>query len=148
MLACAIINKRLEPYKKNYSSWKEIINAASNDNVFLSATAQYCPPLLTPTDYFRYFVWGSAVSVVELDVLTGETQILRSDIVYDCGVSLNPLIDLGQVEGAFCFGVGTFLTEEVVRDEKDNCITVCNIKKILIAISLAYPGCLSCSLSQ
>lgn len=118
MLACAIINKRLEPYTKKYSTWKEIINAASNDNVFLSATAQYCPPLLTPTDYFRYFVWGSAVSVVELDVLTGETQILRSDIVYDCGVSLNPLIDLGQVEGAFCFGVGTFLTEEVVRDEK------------------------------
>jgi xanthine dehydrogenase/oxidase len=117
MLACEILSKRLEPYKSKYTTWKEIINAASNDNVLLSATAQYCPPTLTAKDHFRYFVWGSCVSIVELDVLTGETQILRSDIVYDCGVSLNPLVDLGQVEGAFCFGIGTFLTEEVVRDE-------------------------------
>ena len=116
MLACKVLAKRLEPYRKKISDWHQIVQAASNDNVFLSATAQYCPPLISAQDHFRYFVWGSALSIVELDVLTGEIQILRSDIVYDCGVSLNPLIDLGQVEGAFCFGIGTFLLEEVVRD--------------------------------
>ena len=56
------------------SDWHQIVQAASNDNVFLSATAQYCPPLISAQDHFRYFVWGSALSIVELDVLTGETK--------------------------------------------------------------------------
>uniref|UniRef100_A0A0E0QW68 Aldehyde oxidase/xanthine dehydrogenase second molybdopterin binding domain-containing protein n=1 Tax=Oryza rufipogon TaxID=4529 RepID=A0A0E0QW68_ORYRU len=50
--------------------------------------------------------------VVEVDVLTGETTILRSDLVYDCGQSLNPAVDLGQVEGAFVQGIGFFTNEE------------------------------------
>ena len=45
-----------------------------------------------------YFNYGAAVSEVEVDVLTGETTILRSDIVYDAGYSLNPAIDIGQVK--------------------------------------------------
>jgi xanthine dehydrogenase molybdopterin-binding subunit B len=49
---------------------------------------------------------------VEVDVLTGATTILRSDLLYDCGQSLNPAVDLGQVEGAFVQGVGFFTNEE------------------------------------
>lgn len=118
IMACDIINSRLAPYKSKFDAWTSIIAAASNDHVMLSASAQFSPKPYEGHQY-RYFVWGSSISVVELDVLTGETQILRSDLVYDCGVSLNPAIDIGQVEGAFVFGIGTFLSEEVVIDESN-----------------------------
>ena len=48
---------------------------------------------------FNYFTYGVAVTEVELDVLTGENQVLRSDVVMDLGASINPAIDIGQVEG-------------------------------------------------
>jgi xanthine dehydrogenase molybdopterin-binding subunit B len=50
-----------------------------------------------------------------LDVLTGELDLLRSDIEYDCGQSLNPAIDIGQAEGAFVMGLGFFFREDLVR---------------------------------
>lgn len=59
-----------------------------------------------------YNIFGAACSVVEVDVLTGETSIIRTDIVYDCGKSLNPAIDIGQCEGAFVMGIGFFLRED------------------------------------
>jgi xanthine dehydrogenase/oxidase len=122
MIACKVIVSRLAPYKSKYNTWAAIIAAASNDNVMLSASGQYSP---TPYEghKYRYFVWGSSISVVELDVLTGETEILLSSLVYDCGVSLNPAIDIGQVEGAFVFGIGTFLMEEVLMDENGILLT-------------------------
>eukprot|EP00257_Ricinus_communis_P025132 XP_025012546.1 indole-3-acetaldehyde oxidase-like [Ricinus communis] len=61
------------------------------------------------TEYLNY---GAAVSEVEIDLLTGQTTILRSDILYDCGQSLNPAVDLGQIEGAFVQGIGFFMLEE------------------------------------
>lgn len=60
--------------------------------------------------------YAAAVSVVEVDVLTGENQILSADLLYDCGKSLSPEIDLGQAEGAFMIGVGHFLTEGLEYD--------------------------------
>ena len=48
-----------------------------------------------------YSAFGACVSEVEVDVLTGERQLLRADILYDCGYSLNPALDMGQVEGGF-----------------------------------------------
>lgn len=51
---------------------------------------------------------------MEIDVLTGETTVLRADLLYDMGQSMNPAIDIGQVEGAFVQGLGYVLTEEVV----------------------------------
>jgi xanthine dehydrogenase/oxidase len=65
-------------------------------------------------DSFVGFTYSAACSVIELDVLTGEVKILSSDIVFDMGWSLNPAIDIGQVEGAFVQGVGYVLTEELV----------------------------------
>ena len=61
-----------------------------------------------------FFVWGAAVSMVELDVLTGSVRTLKTEIVQDCGYSLNPALDVGQVEGAFLMGVGYYMLEELI----------------------------------
>ncbi|HEY6969803.1 MAG TPA: molybdopterin cofactor-binding domain-containing protein [Candidatus Angelobacter sp.] len=65
-------------------------------------------------DSFVGFTYSGACSVAEVDILTGEVKILTSDIVYDMGWSLNPAIDIGQVEGAFVQGIGYLLTEKIV----------------------------------
>ncbi|KAK9864227.1 hypothetical protein WJX84_007048 [Apatococcus fuscideae] len=66
----------------------------------------------------KYNVFGAACSEVEVNLLTGEKTLLRSDILYDCGRSLNPAIDVGQVEGAFVMGIGVLATEEVEYDSQ------------------------------
>jgi xanthine dehydrogenase large subunit len=62
---------------------------------------------------FSYYAYGAAVSEVVVDTLTGEWKLLRADALYDAGQSLNPAIDLGQVEGAFIQGMGWLTTEEL-----------------------------------
>eukprot|EP00930_Biecheleria_cincta_P032025 TRINITY_DN22225_c0_g1_i1.p1 TRINITY_DN22225_c0_g1~~TRINITY_DN22225_c0_g1_i1.p1 ORF type:complete len:1375 (-),score=254.01 TRINITY_DN22225_c0_g1_i1:420-4043(-) len=64
----------------------------------------------------EYFCYGAAASEVEVDVLTGETTVLSTSILYDCGKSLNPTIDLGQCEGAFMMGLGFFLRERLITN--------------------------------
>ncbi|MGH9457607.1 MAG: molybdopterin cofactor-binding domain-containing protein [Thermoanaerobaculia bacterium] len=71
-------------------------------------------PATSEFDSFTGFTYSAACSVVEVDVLTGETKILSADIVYDMGWSLNPAIDIGQVEGAFIQGVGFLTSEQLV----------------------------------
>ena len=65
-------------------------------------------------DSFPGFTYSAVCSEVEVDILTGETKILSADIVYDMGWSLNPAIDIGQVEGAFVQGIGYVMTEKLV----------------------------------
>ncbi|KAK3612164.1 hypothetical protein CHS0354_016549 [Potamilus streckersoni] len=67
-----------------------------------------------PCDYFTY---GVACSEVEIDCLTGESQVLQTDIVMDVGKSLNPTIDIGQIEGAFIQGLGMMTSEKVLMAE-------------------------------
>ena len=67
---------------------------------------------------FYYFAYGAAVSEVVVDTLTGEFKLLRTDILHDAGKSLNPAIDVGQIEGGFIQSVGWLTTEELVWDEK------------------------------
>jgi xanthine dehydrogenase/oxidase len=64
-------------------------------------------------DSFVGFTYSAACSVVEVDILTGEVKVLSSDLVYDMGWSLNPAIDVGQVEGAFVQGIGYVLSEKL-----------------------------------
>jgi xanthine dehydrogenase/oxidase len=68
-------------------------------------------------DSFVGFTYSAALAVVEVDILTGEVKIRSADIVYDMGRSMNPAIDIGQVEGAFMQGVGYLLTEKLVFEE-------------------------------
>jgi xanthine dehydrogenase large subunit len=67
---------------------------------------------------FYYYAYGAAVSEVIIDTLTGEHRLLRVDILHDCGRSLNPAIDLGQVEGGFVQGAGWLTSEELRWNEK------------------------------
>ena len=66
---------------------------------------------------FYYFAYGAAVSEVVIDTLTGEYKVLRVDILHDVGESLNPAIDIGQIEGGFIQGMGWLTTEELWWDE-------------------------------
>ncbi|HQS03296.1 MAG: xanthine dehydrogenase molybdopterin binding subunit [Halothiobacillus sp. 24-54-40] len=67
---------------------------------------------------FFYFAYGAAVSEVTVDTFTGEYKVDRVDIVHDCGASINPAIDTGQVEGGFIQGMGWLTTEELVYDDR------------------------------
>jgi xanthine dehydrogenase large subunit len=67
---------------------------------------------------FYYYAYGAAVSEVSVDTLTGEYQVDRTDILHDAGKSLNPALDLGQIEGAFVQGMGWLTTEELWWDDK------------------------------
>ncbi len=68
---------------------------------------------------FFYFAYGAAVSEVLVDTLTGEWKLLRADLLHDVGRSLNPAVDIGQVEGAFIQGMGWLTTEELVWHPAD-----------------------------
>ncbi|CAL5066944.1 unnamed protein product [Urochloa decumbens] len=116
-LACNILVDRLKPVKEQFQekqsnlSWDELISKAKLVGVNLSAREYYIPG---PSG--SYLNYGAAASEVEIDLLTGATTIVRSDLIYDCGQSLNPAVDLGQVEGAFVQGIGYFMTEEYVTN--------------------------------
>ena len=72
---------------------------------------------------FYYFTYSAAISEVEIDVLTGEYNILQTDIMYDAGASLNTNIDYGQIEGGFIQGVGYVTTENVLYDKNGKLTT-------------------------
>ena len=72
---------------------------------------------------FYYFAFGAACTEVIIDTLTGEYKMLRTDILHDVGASLNPAIDIGQVEGGYIQGMGWLTTEELVWNAKGKLIT-------------------------
>ena len=72
---------------------------------------------------FYYFAYGAAVSEVVIDTLTGECKLLRADLLHDVGTSLNPALDIGQIEGAFIQGMGWLTMEELVWHPKTGLLT-------------------------
>src|SRR5204862_4801161 len=72
---------------------------------------------------FFYFSYGAACSEVLIDVTTGEMKVTRVDILHDVGRSLNPAIDIGQIEGGFVQGMGWLTTEELVLDRRGRLLT-------------------------
>ncbi|KAL1552862.1 aryl-alcohol oxidase 3 [Salvia divinorum] len=117
-LCCSVLVERLTPLKETLKAdtgsvdWKTLILQANYAAVNLAANSLFVPD---PTA-MKYLNYGAAVSEVEVDILTGGTKILRTDIVYDCGQSMNPAVDLGQIEGAFVQGLGFFMQEEYSTD--------------------------------
>ncbi|XP_022080344.1 xanthine dehydrogenase/oxidase-like [Acanthaster planci] len=118
--ACETLLHRLEPYIRDdpKGSWEDWVDAAYKDRVSLSSTGfgkardLYFDWEKGRGDPYAYFAYGVAVSEVEIDCLTGDHQVLRTDIVMDVGDSLNPAIDIGQIEGGFIQGYGLFVLED------------------------------------
>ena len=100
-------------------TFAELVDAAYHARIPLSATGFYATPkihydreTLSGRPFF-YFAYGAAVSEVAIDTLTGEHRLLAVDILHDAGASLNPAIDLGQIEGGFLQGWGWLTCEEL-----------------------------------
>jgi xanthine dehydrogenase/oxidase len=118
--ACSTLNERLQPYIMQVSSsncstttttdWVTLLDSLPPD-VSLNTEGWYSPVVNPNGEKFQYFVYAACVSEIELDVLSGEVHVLAAEIAYDCGQSLNPAVDIGQIEGAFVMGLGYFLTE-------------------------------------
>ena len=112
-----------------FLSFEEVIQKAYFGQVSLSSTGFYrTPKIFYDRDKaagrpFYYFAYGAACSEVIVDTLTGEYKMLRTDILHDVGASLNPAIDIGQVEGAFVQGMGWLTTEELVWNNKGKLVT-------------------------
>lgn len=102
----------------------ELVKQAYMDRVQLSAAGFYKTPKIHwdrekgRGHPFYYFAYGAACTEVSIDTLTGEYMVERVDILHETGRSLNPAIDLGQIEGGFVQGMGWLTTEELVWDEK------------------------------
>jgi xanthine dehydrogenase large subunit len=104
-------------------SFAEAAARAYQGRISLSATGFYKTPKVEWDRIkghgrpFFYFAYGASITEVAVDTWTGENRILRTDILHDAGASLNPDLDIGQVEGAYVQGVGWLTTEELVWDE-------------------------------
>ncbi len=107
-------------------SFAEAAALSYQGRVSLSATGFYKTPKIEWDRIkgrgrpFFYFAYGASITEVTVDTLTGENRILRTDIVHDAGASLNPALDIGQVEGAYVQGAGWLTTEELVWDDRGN----------------------------
>lgn len=132
-LAALKLRKRLEEYcrknkvkgwKKDWAKlWPSIVSGAYSARVDLIAEALYSTPLIqnvvgvhSQGRAFLYFIFAAAASEVEIDVLTGEVQVLRADILYDAGRSLNSCLDLGQIEGSYVQGLGMMTSEQLMYE--------------------------------
>ncbi|KAA0013883.1 xanthine dehydrogenase molybdopterin binding subunit [Billgrantia pellis] len=99
--------------------WGELVQSAYLNRISLSEKGFYATPLIHYDRNvgqgrpFYYYAFGAAVAEVSVDTLTGEYQVDRVDILHDVGDSLNPAIDLGQVEGGFIQGMGWMTSEEL-----------------------------------
>ena len=97
---------------------------AYQHNISLSANGYYATPEIyyhresASGKPFYYFAFGAACSEVEIDTLTGESRVLRTDILHDVGRSINPAVDIGQIEGGFIQGMGWLTSEDLRWDEQ------------------------------
>jgi xanthine dehydrogenase large subunit len=105
-------------------SFADVAAMAYQARLSLSSTGYYRTPKIVWDRVrgmgrpFFYFAYGAAVTEVVIDTLTGENRILRTDILHDTGASLNPALDIGQIEGGYVQGAGWLTTEELVWDDR------------------------------
>jgi xanthine dehydrogenase large subunit len=110
-------------------SFAALARLAHQHRVQLSATGFYRTPKIwydrarARGRPFYYFAYGAACSEVAIDTLTGEYRLLRADLLHDVGRSINPAIDLGQIEGGFVQGMGWLTTEELCWSERGELTT-------------------------
>uniref|UniRef100_A0A8C2W2I8 aldehyde oxidase n=1 Tax=Chinchilla lanigera TaxID=34839 RepID=A0A8C2W2I8_CHILA len=119
--ACQILMARLQPIirRNPHGKWEEWVKKAFEESISLSATG-YFRGYQTNMDWdkeqgdaFPYYVYGAACAEVDIDCLSGAHKLLRADIFMDAAFSINPAVDIGQIEGAFVQGMGLYTTEEL-----------------------------------
>jgi xanthine dehydrogenase large subunit len=88
-----------------------------SDGFYATPKIHYDKTTLTGRPFY-YFAYGAACSEVAIDTLTGESRVLKVDILHDVGHSINPAIDIGQIEGGFVQGMGWLTSEELVWNEQ------------------------------
>ena len=109
--------------------FERLTQLAFTERVSLSSTGYYATPKITwdrdtaSGRPFLYFAGGAACSEVTVDIETGEMRVDRVDILHDAGRSLNPAIDMGQIEGGFVQGMGWLTTEELVFADDGRLLT-------------------------
>ena len=115
--------------KTHSLTFAELAKQAFLERVSLSSTGFYATPKISwdrdnvkGTPFF-YFSYGAACSEVTIDTMTGEMRVDQVDIIHDVGTSLNPAIDIGQIEGGFVQGMGWLTTEELVFDPQGRLTT-------------------------
>lgn len=128
--ACRRIAERLKPFRTKRdgspATWKEAVQTAYLDRVSLFSEGFYATPRCCEYNWslktkdnsqrgimYAYHTFGVGCAEVEVDLRTGEWACLRADVLVDVGSSLNPAIDIGQVEGAFVQGMGMYTLEEL-----------------------------------
>ncbi|TVU00883.1 hypothetical protein EJB05_53661 [Eragrostis curvula] len=119
--ACQQIKARMEPIasRGTHNSFAELAQACYMERVDLSAHGFYATPDIGfdwttgKGSPFHYFTYGAAFAEVEIDTLTGDFHTRTADVVMDLGFSINPAIDIGQIEGAFIQGLGWVAMEEL-----------------------------------
>jgi len=127
--ACEKIKARLKPFKLRHPDWsfQTLCEAAWFERIDMAAEGYYATPKGSEYDFdadvednsdrgemWNYFCFGLAMAEVTVDTKTGSFQVEKADVIMDVGQSLNPAIDIGQVEGAFIQGMGYFTTEELI----------------------------------
>jgi xanthine dehydrogenase large subunit len=111
------------------AGFAELVDLAYKARVQLSSTGFYSTPKIhydraaARGRPFFYFAFGAAVAETVVDTLTGEYRCLRADLLHDVGQSINPAVDLGQIEGGFIQGMGWLTTEELWWDETGRLMT-------------------------
>lgn len=113
--ACEELLERMKPVRDelNNPEWKVLVRACQSKLVELS-----CKSTFRKGDIQEYAIYGCSCAEIELDLLTGNVQLKRVDVLEDTGESMSPGIDVGQVEGAFIMGIGYWLTESIVYGQE------------------------------
>lgn len=113
---CEELLVRIKPVRETMpktSTWAEITNKCYTMSIDLSH--KY---MSTVSDFKNYVIHGLSCAEIEIDILTGSLLLHRVDILEDTGESLSPMVDIGQIEGAFVMGLGYWLTESLTYDRQ------------------------------
>ncbi|XP_047987082.1 indole-3-acetaldehyde oxidase-like [Leguminivora glycinivorella] len=132
---CQVLLDRLSATREtlNNPSWALLVQTA-----FLAGINLQTSYYTTSNDTVNYRVGGVAMAEVELDIITGEHEIRRVDIIEDAGTPINPEIDIGQIEGAFVMGMGYWTSEHIIYDENTGEISQTGRGSTMCQVGLIY----------